>query len=146
LGTPAESAIEQPSASAASIDWNAATPAGRVHEPAAVVTRAADSADSKTFCGNSIDLAVTMERSQHFHAVLHFAADRRQQMLPVPKGKNNRQVGFTARIDVGELKRETRRHADESQVFGGGNANRRGDPPMSPDMSPKLHSGSHRRR
>jgi hypothetical protein len=77
-----------------------------------------------------------MARYQHIDAMLHFARDRSEQMLTVPKCQYDWHIGFAARINVVRLKCETRRRSDKPQIFGGGHPDRRFSPSLSRDVPP----------
>jgi hypothetical protein len=68
--------------------------------------------------------------------MLRFARDRREQMLAMPKRQDDRHVGFTALVNVGRFQGEARRRPDKTQIFGGGNSDRRLSPSLSADVPP----------
>jgi hypothetical protein len=110
--------------------------AGFVHEAAAVIAGAADSADAEPRRCNRIDLTVAMARYEHIDPMLHFSCDRREQVLAVPERQDDRHVGFAALVHILRLEYEARRCSDQSEIFGRGNPDGRFNPSLPRNVPP----------
>ena len=72
-------------------------------ESIAVIARAANGLDTEPFRGDRIHLAVAMARDQRLGGQVRPFDEGRHEMLSVPHGENDGEVGNDALVDVGRF-------------------------------------------
>src|SRR5262245_31825107 len=86
-------------------------------EPAAVVAGPPNGADAEPLHGERIDLAVAMARDQHLATIMRASDERREKMLAVPHGDNDRRVSVEALVDAFRLDHESGGFPYQTQVL-----------------------------
>src|SRR5262245_9908705 len=86
-------------------------------ESAAVLAGPPNGADAEPLHGKRIDLAVAVPRHQHLAAIVRAFDERREKMLAVPHGDDDRRLPVEALVDAFRLDHEPGGVPYQTQVF-----------------------------